>query len=164
MTQLGDFRDDYYNSSAVLAQSGIATTTQNGGTIAAANLVGAQDQYLLVSGQAGAQALATDTAANIIAALQNAVATAQAAAGAFPSLLSGAQGNPPNGVPNLFNLAYTLTINNGNTVAGAITLSAGAGVTLVAGAPIAITTSVTFVVKVTGGNTVSMTRVASGTV
>lgn len=157
MTQLGVFKDDYYNSSAVLPQSGIATTTQNGGVLAGSLLVGAQDQYLLASGQTTAQSLTTDTAANIITALQNTLAVQNAAAG-------NPLGVQPPGVPNLSLLSYTLTINNGNTASGAITLSAGTGVTLVAGAAIAITTSVTFVVKITSPTTVSITRVASGTV
>ena len=157
MTQLGVFKDDFYNAACVLPQSGITSTTQNGGTLGAALLTVSQDQYLLVSGQAGAQALTTDTAANIIAALQNTISVQNAA-------LGNPQGVQPPGVPNLNLLSYTLTINNGNTAAGAITLTAGAGVTATFGAAIAITTSVTFVVKVTSPTTVSITRVASGTV
>lgn len=157
MTQLGVFNDSYYNSSAVLPQSGIATTTQNGGVAAASLLVGAQDQYAVFSGQAGAQAITLDTAANIIAALQTTVNTQNTAAG-------NPLGVQPAGAPNLTLLSYTLTIVNNNTASGAITLTAGTGVTLTAGAAIAITTSVTFVVKVTSPTTVSITRVASGAV
>lgn len=157
MTQLGVFTDTFYNSSAVLPQSGIATTAQNGGVAPATLLVGAQDQYAVFSGQAGAQAITLDSAANIIASLQNTLAVQNQAAG-------NAQGVQPAGVPNLTLLSYTLTIVNNNTAAGIITLTTGAGVTLTAGAAIAITTSVTFVVKVTSPTTVSITRVASGAV
>jgi hypothetical protein len=160
MTALGVFRDDFYNASSVLQQSAVASSTQNGGVMSASLMVGAQDQYVLFSGQTTAQAITTDSAVNIIAALQQAVAVA------YKSAIQGfGQGvNPPTGVPNLFNLSYTLAINNGNTASGAITLSAGTGVTLTAGAAVAIATSVTFVVTVTSPTTVSIVRVASGTV
>lgn len=155
MTQLGVFKDEFYNSSAVLPQSGIATTTQATGTVAAASLlVGAQDQYAVFSGQA-AITVTTDSAANIIAALQNTVNVQNIAAG-------NPLGVQPAGVPNLNLLSYTLTIVNNNSAA--LTLAAGAGVTLTAGAAAITLTSVTFVVKVTSPTTVSIIRVASGAV
>jgi hypothetical protein len=67
-------------------------------------------------------------------------------------------------VPNLFNVAYTLTLINNNTSSGAITLAAGTGVTLTAGAAIAISTAVEFVVAILSPTTVSITRVSSKTV
>lgn len=164
MTQLGNFRDDFYNALNVLTQAQAKATVQNGGVLAAALLGGATDCYLNVSGQAGAQALTTDSAANIIAQIQNAVAQAQAAAATFPSLLSGAQGSPPTGVPNLFNLSYTLTISNFNTAAGAITLTGGAGVTIVGTNTLAISTQRQFVVTITSANAVTMTSLYGATI
>lgn len=159
MTYLGAFRDDFYNAAAVLAQAGTAPTTQASGTILGGpTMVGAQDQYVLFSGGA-ALAITTDSAVNIIAALQQAIAVAAKAQGAA-GFAQGVQS--PIGVPNLFNLAYTLTISNAGT--GAITLTAGAGVTLVAGAAVAASGTVTFVVAITSPTTVSITRVGSGTV
>ena len=165
MTQLGDFRDDYYNSGAVLGQSQVNTTTQGTGTVlTAANMPGAGDTYIGFSGQTAAQAITTDTAVNIVAQLQTAVQQAQATAlkASGGGLTTGA-GNPPPGVPNLFNLSYTLTIINNNTSSGAITLTGGAGVTIVGTNTIAINTIRVFVVQVTSTNTVTLTNVGSGT-
>jgi len=160
MTALGVFRDDFYNAMSVLTSTQLKSSTQNGGVLAGANMVGASDCYAAFSGQTTAQSITTDTAVNIIAALQAAVATQyQAQITSF-----GAGVNPPPGVPNLFNVAYTLTIINNNTSSGAITLAAGTGVTLTAGAAIAISTAVEFVVSVLSPTTVSITRVSSKTV
>ena len=159
MTALGVFRDDFYNASSVLPQAATAATTQNGGVLTAATLVGGGDQYVLISGQTTAQALTTDSAINIIAQLQNAVAVAYKAQ--FAGF--GAGVSPPQGVPNLFNVSYTLTLVNNNTASGAITLSAGTGVTIAGTAwPGAITTAVTYVVTVTSPTTVTLTRVGTG--
>lgn len=158
MTALGAFRDDFYNAASVLPQSVIATSTQNGGTIAAALLVGGGDQYLAFSGQTTAQALTTDTAANIIAALQSVVATQYKAQ--FGSFSAGV--NPPVGVPNLFNLSYTLTITNNNTTSGAITLTGGTNVTINGTNTIAINVSRTYVVNITGPNSITLTNAMSG--
>jgi hypothetical protein len=73
--------------------------------------------------------------------------------------------------PNLFNIAYTVTIINQNLTAGALTLTGGTGVTLATnGAQSAtvitfagaVTTPVIaiYVVTVTSPTTVLMTRVA----
>lgn len=160
MTTLGVFRDDFYNASAVLPQATVTPTTQNGGTLLAATMVGGGDQYVLFSGQTTAQAITTDNAVNIIAQLQAAVAVAYKAqiAGFGQSV------NPPLGVPNLFNMAYTLTLVNNNTSVGAITLTAGTGVTLVGTAWAgAIATTITYVVTVTSPTTVTITRAQTGT-
>jgi hypothetical protein len=123
-------------------------------------MVGAQDQYVNFSGQAGAQAITTDTAVNIIAALQQAVAVAYKAQ--IASFGSGV--NPPIGVPNLFNLSFTLNIVNNNSAAGVITLTGGAGVTITGTNTLAITTTRIYVVTVTSPTTVTMQNVGSGSV
>ena len=125
MTALGVFRDDYYNAVSVLPQSQYTATAQATGTVLAASAIGgAGDCYVVASGQA-AVTFTTDSAINIIAQIQNAVATAyKQGLGSFAAGV-----NPPPGVPNLFNVSWTLTINNQNT--GVLTLVAGAGVTLV---------------------------------
>src|SRR5271166_331090 len=125
MTFLGVFRDDFYNAVSALAQTQYATiTAATAATIPAASLGGSGDCYLVASGQA-AVSYTTDSAINIIAQIQAAVATAyKQGLGSFAAGV-----NPPPGVPNLFNVSWTLTINNQNT--GVLTLVAGAGVTLV---------------------------------
>jgi hypothetical protein len=122
MTALGVFRDDFYNAVSALAQTQYTTTAQGNGTIlAAAAIGGAGDCYVVSS---GATALTTDSAINIIAAIQIAVATAyKQGLGGFAAGV-----NPPPGVPNLFNVTWTLVIVNTN--GGTLTLTAGTGVTL----------------------------------
>jgi phage-related minor tail protein len=160
MTALGVFRDDFYNAVSVLPQSQINSSTQNGGTISATLLAGAGDVYASFSGQAGAQALTTDTAVNIIAQIQQAVATAyKQGLGAFAAGV-----NPPAGVPNLFNVVYTLTILNFNNTAGAITLTGGTGVTITGTNTLAINTERAFIVTVTSPTTVTMQSIYAGTI
>jgi hypothetical protein len=122
MAFLGVFRDDYYNAVSVLPQTQYnATTLANASVIPASLLAGAGDCYIDSS---VATALTTDSAINIIAAIQIAVANAyKQGLGAFSAGV-----NPPPGVPNLFNLSWTLTILN--TAAGALVLTGGTGVTL----------------------------------
>lgn len=156
MSQLGVFRDDYYNATAVLTAAGVVAITTNlsATVLTAAQLVGAQDQYLRISGQTAAQTATTDTAANIIAALQAAVQAANIAAGA-------PLGVQPPGVPNLTNVSYTLSIVNANTTSGVLTLSAGAGVTISGlTGTVAITATATYVVTVTSPSTVTLYRVS----
>jgi hypothetical protein len=152
MTALGVFRDDFYNAVSALAQSQFnATTLATASTLPAALLAGAGDVYLSSSGGV-AVAYTTDSAINIIALIQIAVANAyKQGLGSFAAGV-----NPPPGVPNLFNMSWTLTINNQNT--GAITLTGGAGVTLVGtnAATIATVTSRVYVVTVTSPTTVTM--------
>jgi hypothetical protein len=160
MTHLGVFRDDYYNAISVLPQSQFSASTQNGGTISASLLAGAGDCYASFSGNAGAQALTTDTAINIIAQVQAAVATAyKAGLGSFAAGV-----NPPPGVPNLFNMVWTLTVLNFNTAAGVITLTGGAGVTITGTNTIAITSERIFIVTITSPTTVVLQSVNSGTI
>ena len=165
----GVFSDDFYNAINVLPQSQQKsfTTSQVGTTLAASFLAGAGDCYITYSGQTVAQSQTTDSAVNIIAALQSAVATAYAGGlGGFAASV-----NPPPGVPNLFNMTWTLSIVNQNLTAGALTLTAGTGVTLATnGAQSAtvitfagaVTTPVIaiYVCQVTSPTTVLMTRVA----
>lgn len=160
MTQVGVFRDDFYNAISVLPNTQSAAVTAASGVIPASSLAGAGDAYIVFSGQAGAVAATTDTAVNIISQLQNAVAVA------YKNQINGfgAGVQPPPGVPNLFNLTWTLSINNQNTAAGAITLTAGAGVTVtglggLSATTIAIAVTAIFVVTVTGPTTISMVRV-----
>ena len=160
MALQGVFRDDFYNAVNVLPQSQYNAITQASATILqASSIAGAGDTYLASSGNATAVAFTTDTAANIIAWLQSAVAAAYKAA--FAGFGAGVQ--PPSGVPNLFNLTYTLTIINNNTGTGVITLTGGTGVTIVGTNTLAITTSRTFVVTITSPTTLTIQNVGSGT-
>jgi hypothetical protein len=162
VTTLGVFRDDYYNAISVLPQSQFVATSANlsATVLTAAQMSGAGDCYIIASGQTTAQTATTDNAVNIIANLQNAVNTAWKGQTAFGSQTV----VPASGVPNLFNLTWTLTINNLNATAGTLTLTAGTGVTLAAAGTLSSTvitfsTFGLFVLSVTGPATITMTRV-----
>lgn len=155
MGALGAFRDDVYNADAVLTGVQVtARTDASGATLPASVLAGAKITVLEESGQA-ATAYTTDTAANIIAWLQQAVAVALRASiiggGNFGTGL-----NPPVGVPNLFNMTYLLRITNANT--GTITLTGGTGVTFVGAATLVTLTFTDFMVTVTGPAQITITR------
>lgn len=159
MPALGAFTSDYYNASSVLTNSAVSkiTTALSATVLTAAQLSGAQDQYLNISGQTSAQTATTDTAANIIANLQNAVNLANIAAG-------NPLGVQPAGVPNLVNLTYTLTIANANLTAGTLTLTAGTGVTITGSAAVVFTAAAAtptvgvYVVTVTSPTTINLNR------
>jgi len=153
MTALGVFRDDYYNAVSVLAQSQYnATTLATASVLPAALLAGAGDVYLVASGSAAAVAYTTDSAINIIALIQIAVANAyKQGLGGFAAGV-----NPPVGVPNLFNVVYTLTIVNLNTASGVITLTGGSGVTITGTATIPIGAERVFTVTINSPTQVTM--------
>jgi hypothetical protein len=155
MTALGVFRDDFYNAVSALAQSqSNATVLASGSTLPASLLAGAGDVYLNTSGGA-VVAFTTDSAINIIAQVQNAVATAyKQGLGSFAAGV-----NPPPGVPNLFNTTWTLTINNQNS--GIVTLTGGTGVTIGGTATIATVTSRVYVVTINSPTTVTIQSVGA---
>jgi hypothetical protein len=154
MGSLGVFRDEFYNAADALTVAQFTSTSQASGTLVAAAMAGARVTYVLSS---GATALTTDTAANIIAQLQSAVAAAQKAnVGGFAAALGS---TPPPGVPNLFNMSYILTIENTN--AGTLTITGGTGVTLVGTATMLTVTQRTWVVTVTGPASITMQTVGS---
>lgn len=151
MTALGVFRDDFYNAVSVLAQTQYTATAQATGTVLAASAIGgAGDCYIVASGQAGVT-FTTDSAINIIAQIQIAVANAyKQGLGSFAAGV-----NPPPGVPNLFNTVWTLTIVNLNT--GVLTLAAGAGVTLSGTTTVPTTGAArTYTVTITSPTTVTI--------
>jgi hypothetical protein len=154
MTFLGVFRDDVYNAAAVLTETQFTATAQANGTIlTAAAISGARSVVVLSS---VATALTTDSAVNIIANIQNVVATAYK-----QGLAAFAAGvNPPNGAPNLFNFTYTLTVvNNGG---GILTFTGGAGVTVTGTVPVA--SERVYLVTVTSPTTVTIAPMySSGT-
>jgi hypothetical protein len=142
------------------SQSVALTGALSATLITAAQLSGAGDCYIVESTQTSAQTATTDTAANIINNLQTAVGTAWKGQTAFGSQTV----VPSSGVTNLFNLTWTLTINNQNLTAGSLTLTAGTGVTLAtAGATsasvITFSTYAVYVCSVTGPAAVTFTRV-----
>lgn len=162
MSNLGVFRDDFYNAIHTLpAAQGTSGPTATG-VIVASILAGALACYTSVGGTS--QTYTTDTAVNIIAQLQTAVAAAvKANVGGFASALGG---TPPLGVPNLFNVTWEVNINLTGVTTGA-TLAAGTGVTLNALTGVGSATALTpamvnarYVVTVTSATTVTMTRVA----
>jgi len=130
--------------------------------IPAATLAGAVECDLTLGGTS--QTFTTDTAVNIIAQLQTAVATAQKAnVGGFSAALGD---TPPLGVPNLFNLSWTISIAATGITTGA-TLAAGTGVTLAALGTLSATallitagSSSRFVATVTSATTITLTRVS----
>lgn len=161
MANQGVFRDEFYNAAAVLTEAAGVTGPVATGVLLASQIAGARDNVVSVGGTS--QTYTTDTAVNIIAQLQTAVATAQKAnTGGFASALGG---TPPPGVPNLFNFTWVLEINTSATVTG-VTLAAGAGVTLAAISGLSSTaltaagaTNAKYVCQVTGAASVTMTRV-----
>ena len=161
MTALGVFRDDFYNAVSVLPQSQYNATTQADATVLAASVIGgAADCYVSASGNTSALGWTTDSAIAIIAQIQQAVATAyKAGLGAFAAGV-----NPPNGVPNLFNMSWTLRIANFNSSTGVITLTAGTGVTITGTATVAVNAERVLVVTVTSPTTVAIQSVYSGTI
>jgi hypothetical protein len=145
---LGVFRDDFYNAVSALAQTQYnATTLASGSVLPASLLAGAGDCYLVSSGGAGI-AYTTDSAINIIALIQVAVANAyKQGLGAFAAGV-----NPPPGVPNLFNVSWTLELTNNNS--GTITLTGGAGVTITGTATTITSNTRQYVVTITSPTTV----------
>ncbi len=147
MTSLGVFRDDFYNAAAALTETQYTVTAQASGTLAATAMAGARSCVVLSS---GATALTTDSAINIIAQIQNVVATAyKQGLGSFAAGV-----NPPPGVPNLFNMSHTLTIVNTN--AGTLTLTGGTGVTLSGTTTVVTASSRAYLVTVTSPTTVTI--------
>lgn len=152
MTATGVFRDDFYNSVNVLTNSQTTTTAQASGVLSATVLASAVENYITSS---GATALTTDSAVNIIAQLQQAVAVA------YKNTIQGfgAGVNPPIGIPNLFNFSFFVQI--GNTNAGTLTLTGGAGVTFVGTATILTASQRGFSVTVTSPTTVVFSTTGS---
>jgi hypothetical protein len=166
----GVFSDDFYNAIHILPASIAVNGPVATGLLSGVQLTGALEVDLAVgNGAATAQTYTTDTAVNIIAALNNAVATAyKQGLGAFAAAV-----NPPTaGLPNLFNLSWTATIANQGTTATS-TLVGGTGVTIAAvnagftssGSILNFATSAQipatngYVVTVTSPTTVTFTRV-----
>lgn len=161
MTNLGVFRDDFYNAIYALTAAQAVAGPVATGVIAASALAGAQECYLTLGGTS--QTFTTDTAANIIAALQTAVATAQKAnVGGFASALGA---TPPPGVPNLFNTSWFINFSGTGITTGA-TLAGGTGVTLAAIGTLSATalaagagTAASYIATITGANSLTLTRV-----
>lgn len=157
MTMLGVFRDDFYNPVSVLTTGQFTATAAASGVLAASAIAGASENYVSSS---GATALTLDTAANIIARLQNAVAVQLAASGA---VAAGTQGGAPPGLPNLLNVTFMFYIRNTN--AGTLTLTLPTGITLANGvATIATTVERQYMITVTGPNSLVLNDLGGATV
>lgn len=161
MGNLGVFRDDFYNAIHALPASQAISGPVATGVIPASTMAGALECDTSVGGTS--QTYTTDTAVNIIAQLQTAVAAAaKANVGGFASALGGV---PPLGVPNLFQVTWTFSINTTGVTTGA-TLAAGTGVTLTqltgvtAAATLGTAGNVRYSMLVTGSATITMTRVS----
>ncbi len=146
MTAIGVFRDDYYDPSCVLTDVQYVASAQNGGIIPATSLAGARKCVAEFSGQAAAQALTTDTAANIVAQLK--------------SVIQSQVGSP---VPDVAGVTYVVRIINNDNTAGVITLTGGAGVTINGTNTLAITTTRDFQVTVVDDEHVTFQNIGSGT-
>jgi hypothetical protein len=146
MTSLGVFRDDVYNAINVLTDAQFNSTSQTGGVLAASILSSAVENYI-TSTSTGP--IATDSAVNIIANMQQAVAAAYKTTNAG----FGASVNPLPGVPNLFNMTFFVSIQNTN--GATLTITAGTGVTLVGTATILTANTRTWMVTVTSATTVT---------
>ncbi len=157
MSYLGAFRNDYYNAISVLTAAQYNTTAQTSGVLSSTLLAGAVQNYIVSS---GATALTTDSAADIISTLKNAIAVAVKAS------LAGGSGfasgvSPPEGVPNLFNVSFLVSIQN--TEGATLTLTAGTGVTITGAATVTTGTTRTYIVTVTGPSTVNFQTVGQVT-
>jgi hypothetical protein len=160
MGNIGVFRDDYYNAIHVLPAAQAAAGPTATGVIVASLLAGALECFMTLGGTS--QTFTTDTAANIIAQLQNAVASAaKANVGGFASILGG---TPPVGVPNLFNVSWVVTFSGTGITTGA-TLAGGTGVTLATIGTLSATalavgagSESNYVVTITSPTTITMTR------
>jgi hypothetical protein len=159
MANLGVFRDDFYNAIHALTEAQGSTGPTATGVIPASELAGAADCYITLSGTS--QTFTTDTAANIIAYLQTAVAAAyKANVGGFAASLGA---TPPLGAPNLFNVSWLVNFISNTLVTGA-TLAPGAGVTLsnistLSPTALSLTGASVYIVTVTGPASVTFTRV-----
>lgn len=160
MSNLGVFRDDYYNAiHALPAVEFVSAAITATGTIPAADLAGALECVTALGGTS--QTYTTDTAVNILAQLQTAVGAAyKANVGGFASALGA---TPPLGVPNLFNVTWVVTFNTAGVTTGA-TLAGGTGVTLAAIGSLSSTALGTggqarYAVTVTSVQTITMTRI-----
>jgi hypothetical protein len=153
MTALGVFRDDFYNAVSALTETQFTATAQANGTVLQATAISGARSVVVLSSVA--TALTTDSAINIIANIQNAVATAyKQGLGSFAAGV-----NPPNGVPNLFNVTYTLTVVN---TGAALTFTGGAGVTITGTVPAASMRA--YLVTITSPTTVTIAPMySSGT-
>jgi hypothetical protein len=161
MTNYGVFRDDFYNAACVLTEAAADTVAFSAsGTLPAANIAGARDNFIVVTGTS--QTFTTDTAANIIAAIQAAIQTAyKANVGGFASSLGGQPPMGPTQWPNFFNFSWMLDVNISGATTGA-TIAAGSGVTLAGLTSSAIAptaANVRYVCQVTGPASITMTRV-----
>jgi hypothetical protein len=162
MSNLGVFRDEFYNAIHVLAAAQGVTGPTATGVIPAAALAGACECDVSLGGTS--QTFTTDTAVNILAQLQNAVAAAvKANVGGFAASLGA---NPAITFPNLFNVSWTVTFAGGGITTGA-TLAAGTGVTLsnltgqsATVLAVGVGSVSRYVVTVTSATTITMTRVA----
>jgi hypothetical protein len=167
MTNYGVFRDDFYNSAAVLTEAAATLVAFSAtGVLPAAAISGARDNIVALSGTS--QTFTTDTAANIIAAIQAAIQTAyKANVGGFASSLGGQPPMGPTQWPNFFNFSWILELNTAGTVTG-VTFAGGTGVTVTAIGALAAglsasnaasATNAKYVCQVTGPASVTMTRV-----
>ena len=161
MANLGVFRDSFYNAIHALAAIQASVGPSATGVIQASLLASAIENIVQVTGTS--QTFTTDTAANIIANLQQAVAAAQKAnVGGFAAALGD---TPPLGVPNLFNVSFIFTIDAMTAVTGA-TLAAGTGVTFgtalsgLSNTALSLTAPNKYVAVVTGPASITLTRVA----
>lgn len=143
MTTLGVFTDTVYNISAVLPMLKFTSTSQASGTITAASLASATENYI---SQSGATALTTDTAANIINQL---VSSIQSAAPILQPTPASVQG-------------VTFTVYIRNTNGGTLTVSAGTGVTITGTATLATTVERQYLVTVTSPTTVTFQDLGGG--
>lgn len=160
MANLGVFRDEFYNAIHVLSKGTAATGLSATGTLTAAMLSGAQVCFTNISGTS--QTFTTDSAANIIANVQQAVGAAlKANVGGFAAALGGVPAVA--GLPNFFNLSWIVEVAYNITTGG--TLAYGTGVTASSVNSLSTTATPTgtgvmkFIVTITGPASVNFQRV-----
>ena len=139
--------DDSVSAAAFLPLEGYsAEATATPFTLTPAQMLSAQETFLASSGNAGAVAVTTPTAALMYTYLQ--------------SLLA-AQGIAT--VNQINGSSFYLRIINNNTASGIITLTGGTGCTINGTATIAISTFRDYLITITGPSSYSLQNVGSGT-
>ena|ERR1700761_889202 len=146
MSEIGVFRDGYYNPVNILPRAQSTTISQASGVLAATAMVGGQDTFVTTS---GATALTTDSAANILSTL-------------YAALVNNSGSSP---APRKWSTMSWL-LNIINTNASTLTLTGGAGVTISGTATIATNTSRNYLVTITnsaGSGAITLMNVGGGT-
>lgn len=145
MTAIGVFRDDYYDPTAILPEGQYNAGPTTSTVAAAAILTGARKNVIDISAQAANINVTTDTAANIVAQVLQAI----------QSIV----GSP---VPDVVGMSFLVRVINGNATY-TVTLVGGAGVTVTGTAVVAVSSYRDYLVTVASDGAVTFQNIGAGT-